>query len=857
MGQKEREYSILEELAKCSGYDLALMTTFNFEIGFFERAVLNRLLARDVKTVSLFADSKELITALNEFDFLHSGSNIGRRYMVTPVKMDGSFHPKVILLLGEKKARLFVGSANIKTSGYATNNEVFNCIDYDANHPERLDVIVAAIDFFDAINEISFKLDNGVIAAAKKYIYYHKAGKNDETYLLHNMKKSILEQVAEIVPKEVTEISIAVPYYDKELLALRQVKDLFPNAVVNLYVQDKTSTFPVSCNEKNHVADKVNVFSRFLDNSSTMSGNFYHGKVFMFRTNDKAYVLYGSANCTLSALVKTHSDGGNVECDFLEVGAADEFDYFFDNMDLDEKEKPSSQEMTYEPLPSSVFSFKFGEVKERIELHIACPKVVNDLVVSFGDKELEYKMAEGEIIVFIDEECQDKLTDIFEITLTYGDQTEVIRCWTFSRVVLSNNRKAQNRREDFDDFEIESEGNKFIEDRRKYLNAEATCFNDVQEQKNHQKYLNQIKLEQEEASNEPEDFIVDYQIPDEYRLAYRRYSEVSRIRSIFVKRFLGFSSGLNVNEDKEIKESSVRPEPGPIAQIGRKATSEEKEFERFVKGKVKSMMSDLYIKAIEFEHYVGLVEIILEIFVKYRHQENVEDIFLPDYVAETKIKFMRTINEKLTEDTPNKADFQHSVIVNSVAAMLETYLYYRNLSEPEERWKFESLNKRLLQDLEMKYRLRQSYAPYVKEVIRAGKGGVLTLGSEKACGYIEQLYGYKTFEMLEKAIDEVYPNAKIDPKGSTITIDFDTDCISNYWEPNKQVLKEIANYGRKVTKINTVYINVWNANVDLKKGNSIRVIRHVIDMGYSHRWTHCEVLVNGKRIESKPAFLTF
>ena len=32
-------------------------------------------------------------------------------------------------------------------------------------------------------------------------------------------------------------------------------------------------------------------------------------------------------------------------------------------------------------------------------------------------------------------------------------------------------------------------------------------------------------------------------------------------------------------------------------------------------------------------------------------------------------------------------------------------------------------------------------------------------------------------EMLEKAIDEVYPNAKIDPKGSTITIDFDTDCM--------------------------------------------------------------------------------
>ena len=856
MGQKEREYSILDELAKCSGFELALMTTFNFEISFFERAVLNRLLAGNVKTVSLFVDSKELTAALNEFDFLHSGSNIGRRYMVTPVKIDGSFHPKVILLLGEKKAKLFVGSANIKTSGYATNNEVFSCIEYDINHPECLDVIVAAIDFFDAINEISFKLDNGAIAAAKKYIYYHKAVRNGEICLLHNVKKSILEQVAEIVPEEVGDISIAVPYYDKELLALRQVKDLFPNAAINLYVQDKTSTFPVACNEKNHVADRVNVFSRFLDGSSAMSGNFYHGKVFLFKTSERAYVLYGSANCTLSALVKTHSDGGNVECDFLEVGTADEFDYFFDNMDLETKEKPSSQEMTYEPLTPSVFSFKYGEVKDRIELHIACSKAIDDLAIRFGDKELEYKLVESEIITFIDEECQDRLTDIFEISLTYGDQTEVIRCWTFNRVVLNNNRKAQNNREDFEDFAVESEGNKYIEDRMKYLKAEATCYNDVQEYKNNQKYLNQIRLEQEEASDEPEDFIVDYQIPDEYRLAYRRYSEISKIRNLFVNRFFGFSP-LSDIEEKEKKEATIRLGNVPANHVSRKATSEEKEFERFVKSKVKSMTSELYIKAIELEHYIGLVQVIMEIFDKYRNQENVEDIFFPDYVAETKIGFMRSISEKLYNNPSRKEELQHAIIRKSFAAMLENYLFYRKLSESEEKWKYESLNKRLLLDLDKKYNLRQSYAPYVKEVIRLGKCGVLTLGYEKACGYIEQLYGYKTIEMLETAIAEIYPQSKITLKGSSLTIDFDTDHIRDYLKPNIHVLNDIAKYGRNVTKINTVYINIWNAKASAENPNVIRVIHHEVDMGYSRRWSHCEVLVSGRRMESKPRYLSF
>ena len=170
--EQDEKYSILDELAKCSGYDIALMTTFNFEIGFFERAVLNRFMVKDVKTVSLYVDSREFTNALNEFDAKNVGSHLGVKYMVNPVRINGSFHPKVILLLGEKKARLYVGSANIKTSGYATNNEVFNFVDYDENHSEYLDVIVNAIDFFCAINESTYKLDESVLKAAKPHKHW-------------------------------------------------------------------------------------------------------------------------------------------------------------------------------------------------------------------------------------------------------------------------------------------------------------------------------------------------------------------------------------------------------------------------------------------------------------------------------------------------------------------------------------------------------------------------------------------------------------------------------------------------------------------------------------------------------------
>ena len=856
MEQEEKKYSILDELAKCSGYDIALMTTFNFEIGFFERAVLNRLFAKDVKTVSIFVDSGELTNALNEFDVAHNGSHIGRKYMVNPVKMDGSFHPKVILLLGEKKARLFVGSANIKTSGYATNNEVFNYIDYDANHPEFLDVIVAAIDFFDAINEISYKLDNGVIKAAKEYIYYHKAEKNSDIALLHNMKAPILEQATKIIPGDVKSVSIAVPYYDKELLALQQIKEAFPDAEISLYVQNKNSTFPVAYNDKNHIVKNINTFCRFIDNSSSTSGNFYHGKVFLFKTEDKSYVLYGSANCTLSALTKTYRNGGNVECDFLEVGTPTDFDYFFDNMDLEVEEKLTSQEMIYDTPAPTIFSFKYGEVKEFIELHIGCTKDVDGLVVKLGDKELEYKTSKGEVVAFIGEDCRDVLTDIFEISLTVGEHTELLRCWTFNSVALANSREVQNRRDNLGDFEIDSTGDKYIEDRIKFFKAEATCLNEWQEYKNNLKYMNQIKMEQESESEVPEDFVVDYQIPDEYRYAYRQYSAASKIRNMFVRRFLGLSFITDTDDTKSTKRSASVSEEKGSPPVCRKATSEEIKFERFIKGKVKGMMNDVYVEVIELEHYIGLVQVVMEIFEKYCDVENVEDIFLPDYVVQTKSLFMRKIIGKPLDNLPDKDDMQAAIIRKTFQTILETYLFYRDLQEPDEKWHFESMNKTLLQTIEKKYNLRQSYKPVVKEVIAEGKGGVLTLGFEASCGYIEQLYGYKTYEMLCNAIGKVYPGAEIILKGSSLKIVVETDRILEYGRLDTSVLREIANYSRNVSKITTVYYDFVNVAPNPEQKNVIKTVSHSVSMDY-HQWRHVDIRLNGDKFDSKSQYLSF
>ena len=852
MGE-EKKYSILGELAKCSGFSIALMTTFNFEIRFFERAVLNLLLAKDVKKISLFVDSGELTSALNSFDIHHNGSHIGRKYMVNPVEMKGAFHPKLILLLGEKKARLFVGSANIKSSGYAINNEIFNFIDYSPDHPEYLDVIVAAINFFQTINDMSYKLDNEVIKEAKEFIYYHRASANGELHLLNNTKTDFLTQISALITEKVTSIDVAVPYYDKELAALQALKDRFPKAKTHLFIQNKLSTFPIDYNKENHVVEHITTFSGFRSNSGSV-GIFYHGKVFRFNTENNSFVLYGSANCTQSALTKATCEGGNVECGFFEKGGLNEFDDFFDSIVEDESEKFTSQPMVFEKEKPDVFVYRYGVAKRILELHISYTKRIEDLMITVGSQKLEYSYSNTELIVSIPEELRGMLSDIFEISICYGDKEEILRCWTYSAITLANNRAYRGNDDDLSYFDVNATGDKYLQDRIRVLKADATCLSDLQEQKDVQKYINQIKQEQEGEDGEAEDYIIDFEIPDEYRYAYKQYKNVERIRGIFLQRFFGAYSTRETEQNQvSISLKNTDETVADETPKRRKATSEEKSFENFIKGKVRGMLNDLFVKAVELDHYVSLVQVIIEIFDKYRKQENVEDIFLPDYVVTTKIQFLGKILSKRIETGIKNEEFDGTLICMSFDAILEDYLFLRRLDDQEEAKRYEFLGKNLLIRLEKYYNLRQIYPTYIKKLIRVGTRNALTLGNDASCRYIDELYGYKDYDMLVQYITERYSGAKVYIKGSTLNIDYQTQNIRACLRPDTDVLKEISRYSRNVSRLKYVMISIQSIDGSF---DHLESIVHTINIDYN-QWKYAEKGRDGMVFTSKTQFIGF
>ena len=206
---------------------------------------------------------------------------------------------------------------------------------------------------------MSYYQDEKIFNRINDLIYRHRRIDNNDVKLIQNLDKSVLEQLKEIITDKVESIDIAVPYYDNELLGYNDLSETFDCKNINLYLQNGLSTFPVDYNINNGIVNADNIYT-YLKLKSNGKKNFYHGKVFRINTDNKSFILYGSSNCTMSALSKTYHNGGNIECNILEEGIKSDFDYFFDNFVIESFDELTCNIIEYEPQEKKNFSFKYG-----------------------------------------------------------------------------------------------------------------------------------------------------------------------------------------------------------------------------------------------------------------------------------------------------------------------------------------------------------------------------------------------------------------------------------------------------------------------------------------------------------------
>lgn len=313
----------------------ALFCTFDFDVDRFEAVVLPALVRRGQQFRTLVAvDAGALQAQLRNL----GGGRLGR-YQVAPVRVPkgGVFHPKLIFLAAGAKRLVGIGSANLTSGGLGGNLELMLFAD-DASDEGR-QLVGGAARFLDRL------IVSGATqmpASAREFIQATLAGiPRVSNAILDSLDVALLEQMARIhllaANGQATQNLIVLsPWHSSGASAtgvsppvLRALKRSFKAAQMAVFTEGQNDRGPALGSETT-----VHIRSDAMSMASTEDGAEedeleravdrrparVHAKAYLAETNTGTGVLFfGSANCTQPALMRSVSDGGNVELLFASM----------------------------------------------------------------------------------------------------------------------------------------------------------------------------------------------------------------------------------------------------------------------------------------------------------------------------------------------------------------------------------------------------------------------------------------------------------------------------------------------------------------------------------------------------------
>lgn len=804
--------SILEELGNSKGYDTALFTTFNFDPIFFENRIISVLLLNNIKKISLFVDAKELNKSIS----ITPNNGLGKKYSVFPIDIAGAFHPKIILLLGEEKAKLIVSSANIKDSSYINNVEVFNCFEYSKNDKQFGLLINDAIKTFISLHEI-FSNCNNYINRYKSYdldiINFLKSKEYDflqtnNIFYLDNLKQPIIESMEEIIGKsKIEQIRIAVPFYDKQLKGLTKIKEAFKCNAVELYINNIANNFPIKDNIKGKIIkpDSIKVFESI--NKKKVS--FYHGKVIELKTRNKSYILYGSTNCSMSALASTYKNGGNIECSILYVGKRDEFDDFFDSFNISDDVTLSSSFSSEPEQPSSSIVFLYGKNdSNKTVLLFKIPKKINDVNIFFGDRQIsDYSVEKDILIVYIENDVLESDKNSY-ITFKYNKTIENIYFWYSDENelnifrYLSGNYNLIDIKESFED---EESANSFIIDIMEILNKY-----DIKEQIEDFFSNKTSATVMEESSETPDGF--DEDVGDIEYYSNEEYIQIYTKPNYFIH----YSKGINFLNQSSFfrKQESVKSKPNENGYVDDKSNDKKKitfssnnKISRLIKRFIRNInnMNDY----IPNNAYVDLTDVLL-CFLDYNFYSGKINMQYMEYI----ITKNQIIKERFNRLKRSEYKYKDDNLIDNMIYLLTDIGY----AIKEENFEYDlSQLKTIMIELDKEYNIRSSLNTMIKK-IDLTEIGINDCSRYEPYEFVDSLFGYKTDNQLKTYLYNKYKgcNVKVFTKGKTFNVEVKVDSFKNYVNGiSLEIIKNIINsISMNSTEISEILLSHYKENGD-------------------------------------------
>lgn len=286
---------------KRHGWETAVLCSYGLDLNFFENYLLklNALYACD--NIALFVDGQ----TYDQFQHAaYTPHLLNRRYLVSWLRSPGVFHTKLYLLASSKKALIGLGSANLTREGIASNLELlttFEVSERDRTFGALLNDCLLYVQRMAQFTQ-SKRAQDQVAALVDCCRPFARAESKDDSHMqfLHNLEQPLMNQVVAMLNGcSITRIQIISPFFDRHLAPYGELRKLWPDCQVDIYIQQHKSNFPLD--QFNKVSGTINVYhdvDRYL-----------HGKAILFHTPDQTYLFMGSANFTSPALLRSAAQG--------------------------------------------------------------------------------------------------------------------------------------------------------------------------------------------------------------------------------------------------------------------------------------------------------------------------------------------------------------------------------------------------------------------------------------------------------------------------------------------------------------------------------------------------------------------
>src|ERR1700722_834809 len=232
---------------------VALVATYAFEPLFFERRVLRKKGFAGAERILVLMDAGRYAKLVDE-GLPVSGFN--RRYLVAPIdRRPYAFHPKLYLVVGDRRVAGVVGSNNCTNAGLAYNVEL--CSAFAAEPPDQtlnagqwvLRQIFQAIRTFAAdAPDIKNMLQKEFFLPVEQQHPWLADSVTPEAdqkaiELLHSHEERLWPELKRrLAGKSVKKITILSPFYDRDLRLLKTLKTAWPNARLSVFAQQKYAT---------------------------------------------------------------------------------------------------------------------------------------------------------------------------------------------------------------------------------------------------------------------------------------------------------------------------------------------------------------------------------------------------------------------------------------------------------------------------------------------------------------------------------------------------------------------------------------------------------------------------------------